>query len=352
MSARFVPVSWNASKIVYDVIVLAVIALYILTFLHVAPHLQDITQRWDEPSTHMRAFGSCAFLLLSFLLAIGPLARLDRRFLPLLYNRRHLGVITCAVALTHVMAVLGWYFSYGVADQYVLLLNANTSYTQVSGFPFEIFGVVAIVILLLLAATSHDFWLSFLTPPVWKALHMAVYAAYAAVVLHIGFGALQASTGPLLGMVVFGCAAIVAGLHGMAAQREAHVDAAIAPATPDVPWVHAGSVAAIEEDRAIVVHLVDAEPVAIFRYNGMLSAVSNLCAHQNGPLGEGKVIDGCITCPWHGFQYRPEDGCAPAPYTEKLATFALRIVDGTIWLDPRPNPPGTRVEPVAVGTLP
>ena len=28
-----------------------------------------------------------------------------------------------------------------------------------------------------------------------------------------------------------------------------------------------------------------------------------------GPLGEGKIVDGCITCPWHGFQYRPQDGC-------------------------------------------
>jgi hypothetical protein len=33
------------------------------------------------------------------------------------------------------------------------------------------------VILFLMAATSHDFWLGFLTPPIWKALHMALYAA-------------------------------------------------------------------------------------------------------------------------------------------------------------------------------
>jgi len=110
--------------------------------------------------------------------------------------------------------------------------------------------------------------------------------------------------------------------------------------------VLAGPAAAIGEDSAITVRLADAEPVAIFRHAGGLSAVSNLCAHQNGPLGEGRVIDGCITCPWHGFQYRPEDGCAPPPFTEKLATFNLRVVDGAVWLDPRPNPPGTRVEPV------
>ena len=348
MSVRYVPVGWNTSKIVYDLIALTLVASYILLFLHIAPRTQDITQGWDGPSTNMRAFGSCAFLLLSFLLSIGPLARLDRRFLPLLYNRRHLGVITCCVALMHAFAVLGWYFAYGPADPYVLLLSANTSYTRISGFPFEIFGLVAILILILLAATSHDFWLSFLTPPVWKALHMAIYGAYFAVVLHIAFGALQASTNPLLGMVVLGCTTIVAILHVLASRQERAVDAAIAPATPEAPWVLAGPVSGIAEDRAITVHPADAEPVAIFRHNGTLSAVSNLCAHQNGPLGEGKIIDGCITCPWHGFQYRPEEGCAPAPFTEKLATFHLRVVDGQVWLDPRPNPPGTRVEPVQV----
>jgi nitrite reductase/ring-hydroxylating ferredoxin subunit len=29
---------------------------------------------------------------------------------------------------------------------------------------------------------------------------------------------------------------------------------------------------------------------------------------QNGPLGEGRIVDGCITCPWHGYQYRPDTG--------------------------------------------
>ena len=39
--------------------------------------------------------------MLTIILSIGPLARLDRRFLPLLYNRRHFGVLTFFVALLH-----------------------------------------------------------------------------------------------------------------------------------------------------------------------------------------------------------------------------------------------------------
>jgi len=41
-----------------------------------------------------------------------------------------------------------------------------------------VLGIAALLVLFVMAATSHDFWLSFLTPPVWKALHMSLYAAY------------------------------------------------------------------------------------------------------------------------------------------------------------------------------
>ena len=52
-----------------------------------------------------------------------------------------------------------------------------------------------LIILLILAATSHDFWLSYLTPPIWKRLHMGIYIAYFAIVLHIVLGAMQAEKG-------------------------------------------------------------------------------------------------------------------------------------------------------------
>jgi nitrite reductase/ring-hydroxylating ferredoxin subunit/DMSO/TMAO reductase YedYZ heme-binding membrane subunit len=348
MSARYAPVGWNASKIAYDLVLAAGVTLYLGTFLWLAPRFQSVTLPPDSYTARMDAFGTCAFVLMTLVLCIGPAARLDRRFLPLLYNRRHFGVVTAAVALTHAWAALDWYFSYSPRNRFVLLLSGNTSFAQLQGFPFELFGVFALLVLVLLAATSHDFWLAFLTPPVWKALHMAIYAAYLAVVAHVGLGALQTAQSPLLAVVVALCAVGVAALHVAASRRQAAADAVIAPAAADEPWVVAAPVAAIAEGRGIVVNLRGAEPVAIFRDGGRLSAVTNLCAHQNGPLGEGRVIDGCITCPWHGYQYRLEDGCAPPPYTEKLATYRLKVADGMVLLDPRPNPPGTRVEPVAV----
>jgi sulfoxide reductase heme-binding subunit YedZ len=49
-----------------------------------------------------------------------------------------------------------------------------------------------------MAATSHDFWLANLSAPVWKTLHMLVYLAYALLVLHVTFGALQSEVSPVL----------------------------------------------------------------------------------------------------------------------------------------------------------
>ena len=49
----------------------------------------------------IRGLGTAALLLLHVILCIGPLCRLDRRFLPLLYNRRHLGVTMFVLALAH-----------------------------------------------------------------------------------------------------------------------------------------------------------------------------------------------------------------------------------------------------------
>jgi methionine sulfoxide reductase heme-binding subunit len=86
----------------------------------------------------------------------------------------------------------------------------------------------------------------------------------------------------------------------------------------------------------------------VFRYGGRISAVTNVCAHQRGPLGEGKYVDGCITCPWHGWQYRPGNGQSPPPFQERIATFRVRVKNRRVLLDPRPLPPGTPVEPALI----
>ncbi|MEM8900046.1 MAG: Rieske (2Fe-2S) protein, partial [Bacteroidota bacterium] len=90
------------------------------------------------------------------------------------------------------------------------------------------------------------------------------------------------------------------------------------------------------------------ENIAIFRNGNAYSAISNVCKHQNGPLGEGKIVNGCVVCPWHGYEYQPFDGCSPPPFTEKVSTYDLKLEDGHIWVKLLPHPEGTYVEPLTV----
>lgn len=343
MSAFYQAVGWNRQKRRYDAALGAGVAAYLACFVGLGAALfPDATAE----TLLIRGLGTAALLLLHLVLCIGPLARIDRRFLPLLYNRRHLGVATFLLGLAHATFALIQFHSGGDANPLVSVLTGNPRVNELGQFPFEPLGLLALMILFFMAATSHDFWLANLTAPVWKTLHMLVYLAYAALVAHVTLGVLQAETSPLLAGALAGGVALVIGLHlraawlGRAADRETSRPAGDG-------WVDICGVDEIEDTRARVA-CVGGERLAVFRYDGKLSCVSGVCQHQNGPLGEGRVIDGLITCPWHGYQYCPDNGASPAPFTERIPTFAVRIVAGRVQVDPAPRPPGTRVEPARI----
>jgi DMSO/TMAO reductase YedYZ heme-binding membrane subunit/nitrite reductase/ring-hydroxylating ferredoxin subunit len=355
VSVGYVAVQWNGHKRVYDACVAAGIAAYLGVFFVGGKLLYAPPHAISDPILAMRALGTCAYLLIHVILCIGPLARLDRRFLPLLYNRRHLGVATFFVALSHGVIAIGFYHGFGVVNPLVSLLTSNTNYGSLSAFPFQILGLLALLILFLMAATSHDFWLKNLGAPTWKRLHMLVYVAYALLVTHVALGILQTHRSPWLAALVAAGVVTVASLHLIAGMRELRHDEGgrrrmerCSPSGGAGTWVDVGCVDELVEGRGSTVTVGGGERIALFRHNGCISATTNVCAHQGGPLGEGKIIDGCITCPWHGWQYRPADGCSPPPFTEKIATFRVRVVDGRIEVNPAPLPPGTAVAPARV----
>jgi methionine sulfoxide reductase heme-binding subunit len=343
MSVQYQAVSWNPQKKKYDLVIAAGAITYLALFTGIGALVHPNA---TIETLLIRAFGTAALLLLHVILCIGPICRLDRRFLPLLYNRRHLGVTTFFFGLAHGSFALIQFHALGDTDPLVSLFTANRHFTSLRYFPFQPLGFFALVILFLMAATSHDFWLRNLTAPVWKRLHMMVYVAYALLIAHVSLGALQSEASPVLAAVLaIGMFAVLT-LHLLAARRERVLDERKYQNARD-GFVEVCAVEEIPEKCAKTVSL-SGERVAVFRYDGKVSAVSNVCQHQNGPLGEGRIIDGCITCPWHGYQYLPDTGASPAPFKEKVPTFNVRIVDGRVWVHPCPNPAGTRVEPAGL----
>ncbi len=340
MSHEFKRVNWNPRKKVYDLVLWVGIIGFVALFVLITNAKYSGDAAVTPIIVLMRAFAACGFAMLTFILCIGPLARIDSRFLPLLYNRRHFGVSFFIVVLIHAILALFWYHSFGPIHPLDSVITSGGSYESVSNVPFQLFGLLALLIFFVMAATSHDYWNAVLGT-MWKGIHVLIYPAYFLIVLHVGFGAMQQDHTGFLPVVLLGSIVLVGGLHLYSALFCSREDQALD--NPDSgEWVDAGKWQDIENNRAITVQIGKDERVAIFRFDDTsLSAVSNVCQHQNGPLGEGKVIDGCITCPWHGYQYRPEDGCSPPPFTEKIETYRLKLEGDRILLDPKALPKGT-----------
>lgn len=346
MAHGYKAVGWTPFKKRFDFWMLAGIAVYLMAFIAISFAAQPTGESFTPIQVLLRATGTLAFLLLTFILCIGPLARLTDRFKPFLYNRRHMGVTTFLIALIHSGLVLLWYHGFSDVNVFVSLFASNARYDSIAGFPFESLGFVALIILFIMAATSHDFWNANLGPDFWKTLHMGVYFAYALLIAHVALGAIQFEKHPIYAAMLTGGAVIVAALHLYSGLFASGADLR---AKADGDWLNAGPASDIPDGRAIVVEPPKGERIAVFRHGDKIVAVSNVCRHQGGPLGEGRILDDCITCPWHGFQYRIEDGQSPPPFTEKIATYATKIEDGTVYVKAAPNPPGAPQTPSTIG---
>src|SRR6266704_2890499 len=364
MALEYTSVQWNRQKRLYDFVLAFGVGSFLILFSAVTKVLFPLI---TDEILLIRAFGAAAFVLLHVILCIGPLCRLNQKFLPLLYNRRHAGVTMCLLGLVHAVLIVITYHAGGDLNPILSIFRGSPLVGSIAGVPFQPFGFFALAILTLMAATSHDFWLANLSAPVWQSLHMLVYIAYSLLVLHVTFGVLQGEGSPLYVVVVALGFVTVLGLHITAARREVALDRETprssrreeahskigngqsfdTSAAAEDKFIDACAVADIPENRARIVCL-SGERVAIFKYDGKISAVSNVCQHQNGPLGEGKIVFGCITCPWHGYQYQPETGASPPPFVEKVPTFNVCVKDGRVLVHPKPNPAGTRAKPALI----
>src|SRR6266508_6300239 len=217
MGLEYSAVQWNRQKRIYDFVLAGGVGAFLILFGVLSKVLFPFI---TEEIMLIRAFAAAAFVLLHVILCIGPLCRLNKKFLPLLYNRRHAGVAICLLGLIHGVLVVITYHAGGDTNPILSIFKGSPLTGSIAGVPFQPFGFFALVILGLMAATSHDFWLANLSAPVWKSLHMLVYVAYGLLVLHVTFGVLQAEVIPIYGVAMGVGLVVVLGLHVTAAFKE------------------------------------------------------------------------------------------------------------------------------------
>ena len=343
MSVNYTAVGWNKQKKQY----VQILWLGILSFIVMFGVLQMLLHPNISLETIIiRGTAVTAFLLLHIILVIGPICRLNDRFLPLLYNRRHLGVSMFVIAAIHGVFCIIQFHALGDSNAIMSVFTSNSNYSAISDFPFQVLGFCALVILFFMAITSHDFWLKNLSPSLWKSLHMLVYVAYAFIVIHVATGALQYEDNLVYWVLLIAGFIAIASLHVLAGIKERqHLNVKFE--LEKEGFYEVCSVDSLDENCGKSI-FVNKENIAVFKYNGKVSAVNNICKHQMGPIGEGRVIDDCITCPWHGYQYLPENGQSPPPFDEKLSTYKVKLLKDMIWVDPNPLPEGSYVEPATI----
>src|SRR5215207_3894340 len=140
MGASYKAVGWNRQKKRYDWLIFAFSAGYLILFI-------SFNLLFNEQVTFetllIRSTSTLSVLLLHVILAIGPLCRLNKKFLPLLYNRRHLGVTMCCIALIHGSFSMLQFHALGNVNPFVSLFTSNTQFNSISQFPFQALGLFA-----------------------------------------------------------------------------------------------------------------------------------------------------------------------------------------------------------------
>ncbi len=112
----------------------------------------------------------------------------------------------------------------------------------------------------------------------------------------------------------------------------------------DEAWVDVAAEEVLTDDGPLVVSVGD-DTALIVRQGGKLYAISDVCGHLGGPLHEGEIGAGCVTCPWHASVFRLDDGSVVhGPATGPQPAYQVLRKDGRLWLrrvsslEPQPVP--------------
>ena len=78
--------------------------------------------------------------------------------------------------------------------------------------------------------------------------------------------------------------------------------------------------------------MVGGEPYAICNDAGTVAAISGVCLHRGGPLGQGQLHDGRIVCPYHMWELDCRTGAYDYDPSQRVATYEVLVENGDILL--------------------
>jgi nitrite reductase (NADH) small subunit len=78
--------------------------------------------------------------------------------------------------------------------------------------------------------------------------------------------------------------------------------------------------------------------VAVFNVGGELFALENSCPHQGGPIADGWLEAGTVTCPWHAWCFDLRTGKMTLGDFAWIPRFAIKAEGGAIYVGTEPLP--------------
>jgi nitrite reductase/ring-hydroxylating ferredoxin subunit len=105
----------------------------------------------------------------------------------------------------------------------------------------------------------------------------------------------------------------------------------VSPYNMKMPLLKMGTLAQLPADSVMEVMVGD-QPYAICNVGGTVRALSGVCIHRGGPLGQGQIHEGNVVCPYHLWEF----DCASGEYdydpTKRVPTFEVKVEDGDIFV--------------------
>ena len=106
-------------------------------------------------------------------------------------------------------------------------------------------------------------------------------------------------------------------------------------------WYLLGNAKSVKRG-ALAKRMLDQTPIVLWRdRSGAIKAMEDRCAHRRAPLSAGKIVDGCVQCPYHGWRYDADGTCVKMPSLGPTApprpgvqvpTYPVHLRYGLVWL--------------------
>ncbi|QEL13599.1 Rieske (2Fe-2S) protein [Limnoglobus roseus] len=89
-------------------------------------------------------------------------------------------------------------------------------------------------------------------------------------------------------------------------------------------------------DNEYTLLTVNNKDVAVFFHQGQYYAIDDMCPHAAASLSSGRVEDGIVTCPWHGWRFRLADGAWADNPRVKTGCYPVHLTGDLVQIEVPP----------------